>query len=94
MALPIVKLKTATVDLGDGATVEVRGMTRAECLAMNEVIQSGKPEDADYYVVSYGTNTELSEATSWVDSAPLDAVIAISTAVLTLSGLGDDSPKE
>ncbi len=90
--LPKSKIPTDVVILSGGETA-VRGMTRAEVIALAKVGEK-QSEKADSLVLSYGFDVSVDEAEEWLAGASAgDAQKAIE-AVLCLSGMLDGQGKD
>jgi hypothetical protein len=92
MALPKINVPRDTITVDD-QELEVRGLTRAETLVLNSVIER-EPLEADYHVLAMGTGTPLAEAKEWLDNAPLSTSGPIIKRILELSGIAEESPKD
>jgi hypothetical protein len=85
MALPTVATKTKKVRLSDGSTVTVRGLTRAQALAMAELDEdAAKIEPA---LLAAGTGSAPEEAQKFYDTAPFADTQKLVEAIMALSGL-------
>lgn len=91
MPLPYVPLDRAKVDLGDGVSVEVRGLSREETLALGQM--GDDPDDADVFILTKGTDTAEDETRLWRAAVPNDAADRIVDAVMRLTKLGQGAQK-
>lgn len=92
MPLPTINIPRDTVTLSDGSTVEVRGLTRAEAIAIGDVAESGAAA-IEAWLVAYGTNTPHADAEAWYDTTPSGDVGLVVDKVQELSKLRPDDPK-
>lgn len=93
MALPKRSvIPTKQVDF-DGEKVEVRGLTRNEAKRIADVANSA-PEYCDVIAIALGCDVTEAEAEEWLNTASLDDSTKLVHAILELSGLTDDTPKD
>lgn len=81
------------LDLPDSGTVMVRGLTRAEALAMQEL---ATVEERDDYIIHKGLvepALELEDVQAWTKTASAGDTTAISMKVAELSGMSEGAGK-
>lgn len=86
MALPVVKLPTAILDIY-GTKVEVRGLSRSETLRLKDLAI----EDADNLILSLGVGVTEEEAREWRETTSNEIVSILSDKIIELSGLLESS---
>lgn len=87
------KLGRDTVDLGDGATVLVRGLTRAEA---HEMTTRDTPRDRELYMIATGmVEPALSEddVAAWFDADAAGALDVVGKRITELSGMAPGQGK-
>ncbi len=84
MPLPIVPLATGTVTI-NGTEVPIRALSRSEVVRMRSF--EGTEDQAEPFVVSWGTDVSLEEASEWLNSVPTEAGGALIEAIFVLTGL-------
>jgi hypothetical protein len=86
--------RVETVDLGDGAFVTVRALSKGEIKAVREENASAHTYEnrliSTALVDPVMTPVEVDE---WLTDAPAGDYVSIEQAVMRLSGLGDDAQK-
>jgi hypothetical protein len=88
MTLPVVPLPTKTVDLGDGATVDIKALSRAAALKVTTGYRDPpRPDEAENFIVAMGCGVTEAEAAKW--RAATDPAVAgkVIDAILELSSL-------
>ena len=88
--LPAVPLPTAMVDVA-GTKVEVRGLSRAEAVALQAF--EGDYDAAEVFVLSRGAGVEEEVAAEWRRTSPPDACAALIDKIVELSALDGSAGK-
>lgn len=88
MSLPYVPLPTDVVQVA-GQEVKVRGLSRAEVLA----IQGRDYEWSDNYILACGAGVTEEEAREWRNAVPPDVGAAVVDRICELSGLVEGAQK-
>lgn len=87
------KVGKGEVTLADGATVEIRALTRDEVLAMQELDELA---DRDNFLVATGLvdpKLSVEDVAAWGASAPAGDISAISAGIAEISGLSEGAGK-
>lgn len=82
------------VDLGDGDTVEVRGLSRREAA---EVQKADEGETRDAVMISLGLVDPVltvDEVSAWFGTVPAGHANTLAAAIMRLSAMGDGQAKE
>ena len=96
MALPIKALPTADVVI-EGATVTVRGLSRAEAMkftagfteeAMPGVPMAARADAAEVWLLVHGAGVDETEAVEWRNATDLTTVGLLVDKIVELSALG------
>lgn len=90
MGLPKVQLKTETLTLPDGQTLELKALSRAEVVEM--LGKSGV--EAEQYAISASTGEPFEEVVAWHKETPNDVVTLITDKIAEISFLLEDSQKK
>lgn len=93
MGLPVVACTTGQAVLPDGQTVDIRGLTRTEALAIRAAMGDGI-DAVEKLTIAAATATDITEVDTWYATAPQDAVEALVNAIAKLSGLDGDAGKD
>ncbi len=95
MPLPIPALPSGSIDLGGGAVVEYRSLSRAQAMKLQGY--KGREDQAEDWIVACGLGITVKEAHAWRDAVPFDVGGRLVDAIIEISGLekpGDgDDPK-
>jgi hypothetical protein len=86
MALPVVSLPTATVDI-DGQSVSVRGLTRGEAMIGAAMNTGSNAVELEKHVLVHGLDTAAEEIEAWYDKAPSRVVQTLVEKIMELSGM-------
>lgn len=92
MALPKLGHLTSSVDV-DGTSVHVRGLTRGENARVSHLIEAGKVEEAECFVIAAATDTPIADANDWYDNTPNKYVEAVLAEVGRLTRLSEGASK-
>lgn len=91
MSLPVNENPTEAVELPNGGTVTVRGLTRGEALAVAKFASDAGA--LEVRLLELGAGVTRAEAEEFYSAAPSADVDAITTTVARLSGLDPDQGK-
>lgn len=89
MALPVVALPKATVDV-DGTPVEVRSLSRSEALKLNTQFSTETVDDAEIFVIVCGTGVSEEEAREWREQTDPTTAGLVIDKIIELSGITPD----
>jgi hypothetical protein len=84
MSLPVRELPTGRVDI-DGTYVDIRSLSRAEALALQDY--RGREDEAEVVILVAGTGCTEAEAQTWRESTDTRTAGLLIDAILELSGL-------
>jgi hypothetical protein len=92
MSLPKLSIPTGTVTV-EGQTLQVRGLTRGENAYISTLIDAQRIEDAEVYILSKGTDTELGECEEWYANTSNRVVEAVLNEIGALTRLSEGATK-
>jgi len=91
------RFRTGEVELSEGGTVAVRGLTRAEVQEAQRLADADDGLPRDRYLIAYGlTDPVMSpeDVDVWAANAPAGDTVRVEDKIAELSGLKDTQPKE
>lgn len=97
MSLPTIPLPTRVIDLGGGAEVTIRGLSRAEArhlsTAFKDGSESGDVDGAEVWLLVTVLGVSDAEAQLWREQTDAVTVGKVVDGIIELSGMGEPSPK-
>lgn len=93
MGLPTVPVPRETVEVAEGITVEVRGLSHGEATNVGQ-LDAGDLDTQATLVIAYGTDTPTDEVKAWRRVTPRAAVDLVLNKIVELSGMGEEAGKE
>lgn len=93
MGLPKIELPSEEVTLSNGESLKVNGLTRKQAMEMAQ-IKSDDISETECTVIAFATGETKEAVQEWYASAPSKEINPIVEAIMRLSGLSDEGPKE